>query len=102
MSGYDQEWERNVRADHRKNIQQCMGECLADAKNLVLTSNWCDPKNLVKADKTIKELAPIIGEVTHAMFLQRSSHVHFYMQKRKREDADRLLKEKFPDSVKVG
>lgn len=94
MNGYTAEWEKGVVADHRKELQQRMGECLADATNLVLVSNGYIPDKITDRDKAVHNLAPIIGDIAHAMFMQRSSHMHFYIQKRKREDADKILKEK--------
>lgn len=94
MSGYDAEWERGVVADHRKEIQQRMGESLMDATNLVLVSFGYDPHKIQEHEKAVREFAPVIGEVAQAMFLQRSSHLHFWEQKRRREDADKILRDR--------
>lgn len=90
MNGYDAEWEKGVVADHRKELQFIAGECLQDVINLVKD-----------AGGTFTPASPIIGDLAHAMFMQRSSHVHFYIQKRKREDADKILKDKFPHTGRV-
>lgn len=77
---FDEAWQQNMAQEHRKYLQQIAGESLADA--IEITKN-----TIPTSGNSITDFQGIIGSIANALFIQRTSHIHYFEQKKKHDDA---------------